>query len=124
MKRPPLRYFASEFFLLLVLIVVFSAVLSWRALLAADLTRGKILYDAHCAACHGIQGDGNGPRAESLTPPPTDFTSGSTMANVSLEVNEQVVAQGKPGTGMPAFGMILSPDEIQDVIAYQRAFLE
>jgi mono/diheme cytochrome c family protein len=44
------------------------------------------------------------------------------MANIPFELNEQVVAQGKPGTQMPGFAMVLSSEEIQDVIAYQRAF--
>lgn len=99
-------------------------IFSWSTLSAADLSRGKTLYDAHCAGCHGIQGDGNGPQASSLTPRPTDFTSATAMANVPYDVNEQAVAQGKPGTVMPGFGMVLSPEEIGDVIAYQRAFLK
>src|SRR5262249_36203918 len=35
---------------------------------------GKQLYDAHCAACHGDKGDGQGPAARFLYPRPRDFT--------------------------------------------------
>ena len=31
-----------------------------------DAERGKELYDRHCVACHGSQGDGQGPMASSL----------------------------------------------------------
>lgn len=30
-----------------------------------DIARGKILFDATCAACHGVHGDGQGPIVES-----------------------------------------------------------
>ena len=37
---------------------------------------GKAVYDQHCAACHGINGDGNGPAAVWLYPKPRHFNSG------------------------------------------------
>lgn len=120
MKRPQIKYLASGF--LLILLVILLAAYPRRGPFAADLSRGKILYDAHCAACHGISGDGRGPQAANFTPAPTDFTSATVMANIPFELNEQVVAQGKQGTRMPGFAMVLSSEEIQDVIAYQRAF--
>lgn len=95
---------------------------SWTG--ANDPSRGKALYDAHCSACHGENGDGNGPDTARLSSRPTDFTSASDMAAVTHEVNEQVVAQGKPGTDMPGFGMVLSAEEMADLIVYQRAFLK
>src|SRR3569832_810804 len=104
---------------LLSFLTLFSA---GSLLSAADLSRGKVLYDAHCASCHGIEGKGNGPAAAGFNPRPTDFTSAGEMAAVPFAANELAVAQGKPGTGMPGFGMVLSPEEIQAVIAYQRAF--
>jgi mono/diheme cytochrome c family protein len=36
--------------------------------------RGRTLYEARCAGCHGERGDGQGPAAERLRPHPTDFT--------------------------------------------------
>ena len=35
---------------------------------------GKEMYEAYCAACHGIDGRGHGPAAEALKSPPTDLT--------------------------------------------------
>jgi high-affinity iron transporter len=122
MKTIPARFWPMALLLIpgLILIVLFT---QWP-LSAADLTQGKVLYDAHCAACHGTNGDGNGPQAADFNPPPTNFTNAAEMANIPFDVNELTVSQGKPGTGMPGFGMVLSPEEIQDVIAYERAFLQ
>ncbi len=36
--------------------------------------RGPDLFHAHCAACHGIEGKGNGPAASSLKTKPADLT--------------------------------------------------
>jgi len=35
---------------------------------------GKQMYRDYCAACHGIDGKGNGPAAEFLKEPPADLT--------------------------------------------------
>lgn len=37
---------------------------------------GSSLYHSRCAACHGDQGDGQGPLAADLLPRPTDFVRG------------------------------------------------
>jgi len=36
---------------------------------------GKQMYKDYCAACHGIDGKGNGPAAEFLRAPPPDLTT-------------------------------------------------
>jgi mono/diheme cytochrome c family protein len=35
---------------------------------------GKDLYRAHCASCHGVNGKGDGPVADSMRMRPTDLT--------------------------------------------------
>jgi mono/diheme cytochrome c family protein len=105
-------------------ILIFQMLSSNQLVFAADLTRGKTLYNGYCASCHGVSGDGKGPQGATLTPPPIDFTKSSVMSSVPYNINERAVFQGVPGTSMPGFGSILKPDEITDVIAYQRAFLK
>ncbi len=34
---------------------------------------GKKLYEQNCTPCHGPKGEGKGPLASTLTPPPVDF---------------------------------------------------
>ena len=36
---------------------------------------GAILYERHCASCHGVVGKGDGPMATSLITPPSDLTT-------------------------------------------------
>jgi mono/diheme cytochrome c family protein len=51
------------------------ALAAWSAPAAAqDAVRGEALFLDHCAACHGIEARGNGPRAPVLTIQPTDLT--------------------------------------------------
>jgi len=41
----------------------------------SDPTSGKVMFKDYCAACHGIDGRGNGPAAEFLKAPPADITT-------------------------------------------------
>ena len=41
---------------------------------AASIVRGETLYGPNCAACHGADGQGNGPAAASLRVKPADLT--------------------------------------------------
>jgi mono/diheme cytochrome c family protein len=40
---------------------------------AVPLTTGQTLYRSYCASCHGVDGGGNGPVAQSLVMRPTDL---------------------------------------------------
>lgn len=77
--------------------------------------RGGRLFAAHCAACHGPDGAGGGPFAETLSPPPRDLTSGvygfkSTpqAQPPTLEDLFRTVSFGLSGSGMPAWEHLLS----------------
>lgn len=39
----------------------------------ASVSRGKILYENHCIACHGPKGQGDGPKAHEQKNPPTNL---------------------------------------------------
>ena len=41
----------------------------------SDPTSGKAMFKDYCAACHGIDGKGNGPAVEFLKAPPADLTT-------------------------------------------------
>lgn len=91
------------------------------------LRSGQAVYARHCAACHGVHGDGNGPAAVWLHPKPRPFDSGffkirSTPAG-SLPTDEdlfQVVTRGMPGSSMPGFTYHLSEQEQRDVVRYVK----
>ena len=85
---------------------------------------GQAVYEQHCAACHGVNGDGNGPAAVWLYPKPRNFSAGafkikSTLAQ-SLPTDDDLlrsVTRGLPGSSMPSFSY-LSEQERRDVVQY------
>jgi DMSO reductase family type II enzyme heme b subunit len=99
---------------------------------AGDGGRGKQLYDAKCALCHGAGGKGDGPAAERLLPRPRDFTAGKykirTTASGQLPTDDdlaRVIRDGMPGTSMPAWGAVIKDaKDMQAVVAYVKAFAE
>ncbi|MFZ0735273.1 MAG: c-type cytochrome [Candidatus Sulfotelmatobacter sp.] len=73
--------------------------------------QGKQLLASNCAACHGMDGTGS-ERAPNITDSPR-------MRELSDVQLEDIIANGLPGTGMPAFHS-LSDSLIRDLIAYLR----
>jgi len=88
---------------------------------------GKAVYEQHCAACHGVNGDGNGPATVWLYPRPRNFNLGlfkvqSTPAG-SLPGDEdlfQVITRGMPGSSMPGF-VYLPESQRHDVVQYIKS---
>jgi cytochrome c oxidase cbb3-type subunit 3 len=73
--------------------------------------QGKQLLASNCASCHGIDGKGS-ERAPNITDSPY-------MRQLSDAQLKDIIANGIPGTGMPAFRSL--PDSVvSDLIAYLR----
>jgi len=74
-----------------------------------DGTEVTELYAEHCAACHGVTGDGKGRAARYLFPKPRDLRTGNTRlastdnAVPTAEDIESVIQRGMPGTSMRSF---------------------
>jgi len=84
------------------------------------------LYRQHCAACHGISGDGAGPAAALLDPYPRDFrngvfkyTSTSSGAKPVREDLKRALSVGNADTGMPSF-VTLPEQEIEALVEYVK----
>lgn len=75
-----------------------------------DLGRAAPLYAEQCASCHGVQGHGDGPLANSLTPRPIDFTDAGRAAQRSPLALYEVISQGLDGTAMTSFGHLPETD--------------
>lgn len=93
--------------------------------LKGDPVAGQKFYDANCATCHGVKGDGQGPRAYFINPKPAVFTDAKTRAGMNRPVIYDGVALGRRGSEMPAWDKVLTPQEIADVSEYVfRAFIQ
>lgn len=82
------------------------------------------IYNNKCAHCHGVQGDGNGPRALALTERPANFQSNDP--NMGYDEWSDIkwywkIAEGAgPGAVMPRWNGVLHPDQIWYLVIYCR----
>ena len=70
------------------------------------LARGRELYAARCASCHGDVGRGDGPAAAGLVPPPADLTAPALRGSSPLEFYRKINV-GVSGTEMKDWESIL-----------------
>ncbi len=88
-----------------------------------DPVRGKAVYSKTCVLCHFADGSGG----KKLTPngnPSRDFRDPAFWASRTDEQLRATVNNGVPKSGMVAWKGILKPQEIEDVIAYEKGFPE
>jgi len=90
-----------------------------------DARLGQKIFARTCAACHGMDGRGDGPGAAQLDPRPRDLTtrqyrfrSTATGALPLPSDLERTIREGLPGTSMPGFGELLSSEQLGDLIAF------
>lgn len=81
------------------------------------LRRGIVLYDRHCVACHGAPGVVPSPWAWGLNPFPPPLHDAPPPTRGHAERTFWVIDNGVRMTGMPAFGVTLSEDEMWAVTA-------
>lgn len=100
---------------------------SWRPMKSqsvasdASVARGEKIYVDYCLGCHGPVGDGNGPAAPYLMPPPLNFTllrrhliDGKYIGGILY----YQIMNGITGTAMPYFKKDLESAKIWDVGNY------
>ena len=85
---------------------------------AASTARGRDLYLANCAACHGTAGAGDGLTAAGLVPGPGDLASSVPMLTDGELA--YLIASGTVATRMPAFSITLSEHDRWDLVNYLR----
>ncbi len=102
---------------------------------AADLSRGEVLYAEHCAGCHGQNLEGQpdwrtaGP--DGVLPAPPHDTTGHTWHHGDRALFDYTRLGGKGAlaaqgiqdfaSGMPAFGEVLSDEEIRDILVWIKS---
>ncbi len=83
-----------------------------------DVRRGEALYQANCAFCHAADGTGKNWIGTFMMPHPRDLTSATAMTRMTPDRLTQVIRGGLPGTSMPAWGGVLSDNEIHNIVRY------
>lgn len=113
----------------------------WRSNTTPDsLVNGQQLYAQNCAACHGVNGAGNGVFADDLQTAgessmqamegtdgmmmqlPADFTDPKRMLGANPALLHGKILRGGMGTGMPMWGSIFTEDQIWNLVAYLYSF--
>jgi Cu/Ag efflux protein CusF len=89
------------------------------------IAKGKEIFVAKCALCHGEKGDGKGPGAVNLPLKPADLTDGKMVAEMAGNFWVWRVSEGglvepfkSKGSAMPAWKGELSMSDRYAVIAY------
>lgn len=82
---------------------------------------GGELYAANCALCHGETGEGDGPAATGMEPPPADLHA-DHVQGLSDGALFYIISHGRPDTPMPAWENQLTEDERWQVVNYLRTF--
>jgi DMSO reductase family type II enzyme heme b subunit len=84
-----------------------------------DVAITKALFERNCMSCHGPDGQGNGEAAEYLIPRPRNFVTSPYRFAAEWADEYHIMADlgrtirnGVPRSAMPAFGGVLSEEEI------------
>jgi len=75
--------------------------------------RGKALFEANCAGCHGSEGLGDGPSSDALLPHPRNLTE----VRLSDERLSEVLWNGVEGSAMPGWSRLPVAD-LSAIAAY------
>ncbi len=89
------------------------------------LLRGKKMYQEFCIGCHGPIGDGEGPAAAYLDPPPLNFTTlrrNLVQGKYIGGIFYYQIMNGITGTAMPYFKRMLESEKIWDLSNYVAVY--
>ncbi|HYP18752.1 MAG TPA: cbb3-type cytochrome c oxidase subunit II [Chloroflexia bacterium] len=86
-----------------------------------SLVHGKQVFTTNCIGCHGLNGDGKGPANRFIAnPAPRNFTDASQQLYFSDGELYDAILFGVDGTAMPAWGDVLTVNDIWDVTNFIR----
>lgn len=93
--------------------------------LLPDTNAGLAFYMQNCATCHGINGDGKGPRAYFILPKPRDFQHPASRHGLDRARLFAAISKGTRGSEMPAWEKVLTKQEIVNIAEYvYQAFID
>ena len=99
---------------------------------SAGAADGAQAYQLNCSTCHGPEGKGDGIAAASLNPKPANFAAGAFKYDVDgngkpgdVEDIKAIIHDGAAkhgGSALMAAWPMLSPEQLQAVAEYVKAF--
>jgi len=92
-------------------ITVMLSTLALAQMASAGISEGQELYNSYCVVCHGDLGQGQ------TMGKPLDDNNARRLSDAQLI---DVIANGRSGTGMAAWGSSLSEQEVLDIAGYVR----
>ena len=95
---------------------------------AQNQSEGKKLYLTYCSSCHGDNGKGDGPAAQSLPVKPANHTAGAVMNQLTDKFLMEIISKGGSAVGkspmMPAWGGQFKENQLRDIVAYVRSIAD
>lgn len=80
--------------------------------------QAQLMFESVCATCHGADGTGNGPAAETLQPKPRNYTDAAWQASVTDDELRKTILKGGQGVGkspmMPGNPQLEGKPEVLD----------
>ncbi len=107
--------------LVVLLVVAMTAAFAVVAFAKGDAGKGKAVFAANCAMCHGDAGKGDGAAGGALTPKPRNFTDKAIMSKKTDDDLFKAVTKGVPNTGMAPYEKMLSEDDRWNAVAFIRS---
>jgi mono/diheme cytochrome c family protein len=95
-----------------------------EVLLKSRVAKGRNLFSAACAACHGVNGNGRETTAKNLEDswgepvPATDLRQPALRSGRTLETVYRVLLTGIDGTPMPSFAETMTEEQRWELVAF------
>src|SRR3954467_5306967 len=86
-----------------------------------SIASGAKAFGRYCAACHGKEGQGDGPGGAKLNPKPSNLADADWKHGSSDGEIYAVIHDGVKDTGMKGFASRMTEHELWDLINYVRS---
>lgn len=92
-----------------------------------DMDKAQTIFNERCAACHGVEGKGNGPASAALNPKPRNYSDKAWQAAVTDEQLRKTITLGGAAVGkspiMPASpDLDEKPEVVEGLVKIVRKF--
>jgi mono/diheme cytochrome c family protein len=96
--------------------------------LSYDQAQGKRIFYAQCVWCHADSTPAGPSNRSNLNPMPSLMNDGTVLNGKSDEYLQNIITLGGSAMSksamMPPYGLVLTPQEIQQLVAYTRAIAQ